>query len=200
MSSTQQSSVVEPSRIDVELVDALRESVGKSVVDITHSDWIVGHDCMMKGSRGLRMSRGRWWNGERPRALAPAAPRSPGAGAIVPTRYETIRPCSRPDARRTRGVHHFVWRPASSSADRRGSYVWASDCPAPRPLAHRHGARSRPALAASRVLARRHGRYDRRTPSRQLPYQSADRARNRHGNRPADGGFLRGRNTSSLLL
>ena len=66
--SAQQSSVVEPSRVGVELVDAIRESGVDSVVDVTDGDGIVGHDCMMTGLRrpravaadaGARSSYGR---------------------------------------------------------------------------------------------------------------------------------------------
>jgi hypothetical protein len=55
--SAQQSSVVEPRRVGVELVDAIRESGVESVVDVTDGDGIVGHDCMMTG---LRRPRAVW--------------------------------------------------------------------------------------------------------------------------------------------
>lgn len=55
--SAQQSSVVEPRRVGVELVDAIRESGVESVVDVTDGDGIVSHDCMMTGLRRPRAVR-----------------------------------------------------------------------------------------------------------------------------------------------
>lgn len=64
--SAQQSSVVEPRRVGVELVDAIRESGVESVVDVTDGDGIVGHDCMMTGLRRPRAVQRRMLGHARP--------------------------------------------------------------------------------------------------------------------------------------
>ena len=79
--SAQQSSVVEPRRVDVELVDAIRESGGESVVVVTDGDGIVGHDCMMTGLRRPRAVRRRMLGRTAPPRSASSSfhEREPGA-------------------------------------------------------------------------------------------------------------------------